>query len=386
MGAPGSPGGFDLQHFFRGPPQSPFPSQSAGHQPSSPGNSFHHQPPNSSYAPGNFSPNNFPSNSSAYSNHQGSNYSYITNSPQQPSSPVHHPQFIHYTQEHGPRPVPYPSSPFNPQPSQFSQPGPPSSPSHSNLSQSYLPMSSIPLSSQLISSQTLPSQPMSPQPLSSLVKSSLPQGSGSNPASTQPLDGARLMALLTTQSAGEGMNDEEETLSFPTLPQNSPKLPPSYFGNTVVSYGSGAELSGPPPPISPALPSAPPVNSTSPSALGKSPTRFPRGRHLRGDNVVYDVDARKPGEAQPQLEVTPITVYVSDPVPVLGRQIAVNKNYICYGLRGGNIRILNINSAQKALLRGHTQVRPWVLCHCFRLNAFLMPDASIEKFHLLVNN
>jgi hypothetical protein len=68
------------------------------------------------------------------------------------------------------------------------------------------------------------------------------------------------------------------------------------------------------------------------------------------------VDVRKPGELQPQLEVSPITVYGSENVLVLGRQISVNKKFVCYGLRGGPIRILKINSAQKALLRGHTQV------------------------------
>lgn len=72
---------------------------------------------------------------------------------------------------------------------------------------------------------------------------------------------------------------------------------------------------------------------------------------------MYDIDVRKPGETQPQLEVSPITVYGSDPTLGLGRQIAVNRKFICYGLRGGTIRILNINSAQKSLLRGHSQVR-----------------------------
>ncbi|XWS15438.1 hypothetical protein CRYUN_Cryun34aG0000900 [Craigia yunnanensis] len=38
-----------------------------------------------------------------------------------------------------------------------------------------------------------------------------------------------------------------------------------------------------------------------------------------------------------------------------GCQIAVNRNYICYGLKLGNIRILNINTALRSLLRGHTQ-------------------------------
>ncbi|ONK69327.1 uncharacterized protein A4U43_C05F21690 [Asparagus officinalis] len=84
---------------------------------------------------------------------------------------------------------------------------------------------------------------------------------------------------------------------------------------------------------------------------------MPRGRLLgSGDRAVYDVDSRFMGESQPpQLEVTPITKYVSDPGLVLGRQIAVNRNYICYGLKLGAVRILNINTALRSLLRGHSQ-------------------------------
>ncbi|PPS03100.1 hypothetical protein GOBAR_AA17560 [Gossypium barbadense] len=67
------------------------------------------------------------------------------------------------------------------------------------------------------------------------------------------------------------------------------------------------------------------------------------------------VPSAPPLNMNPQLEVTPITKYASDPGLVLGRQIAVNRNYICYGLKLGNIRILNINTALRSLLRGHTQ-------------------------------
>ncbi|OWM85926.1 hypothetical protein CDL15_Pgr012176 [Punica granatum] len=110
----------------------------------------------------------------------------------------------------------------------------------------------------------------------------------------------------------------------------------------------------------------PPAASSSPRALSPSPppplgparlpsSKVPRGRHLMGDHVMYDVDVRVPGEVQPQLEVTPITKYGSDPQLMLGRQIAVNKSYICYGLKQGNIRVLNMNTASRSLLRGHTQ-------------------------------
>lgn len=219
------------------------------------------------------------------------------------------------------------------------------------------------------------------------------------------------MALLTTQSGaggtelglggsggggGGGEEEEEATLiggSQPGVTTTAPQhllaagggsrsrlISPAalismhYGGSGMVSSGmmsggmdssSGGGGGGhghghpPAPAMSPALPSAPPVNlapTPSPSP-GRPPPRVLRGRHLRGDHIGYDVDVRKLGEAQPQLEVSPITKYTSEQVFVLGRQIAVNKKFICYGLRGGTIRILNIDSAQKALLRGHTKVR-----------------------------
>uniref|UniRef100_A0ACD5ZJB6 Uncharacterized protein n=1 Tax=Avena sativa TaxID=4498 RepID=A0ACD5ZJB6_AVESA len=102
----------------------------------------------------------------------------------------------------------------------------------------------------------------------------------------------------------------------------------------------------------PVMPSAPPARM-----LSTTTSKVPRGRLLgAGDKAVHNVDSRLPGEAQPpQLEVTPITKYTSDPGLVLGRQIAVNRTYIVYGLKMGNIRVLNINTALRSLLRGHTQ-------------------------------
>ncbi|XP_050226526.1 enhancer of mRNA-decapping protein 4-like [Mercurialis annua] len=113
-------------------------------------------------------------------------------------------------------------------------------------------------------------------------------------------------------------------------------------------------------PASP-VPSAPPVSVASPthsyipSPIRMLSTKLPKGRHLIGNHLVYDIDVQLQGEVQPQLEVTPITKYVSDPGLLLGRQIAVNRSYICYGLKPGAIRILNINTALRSLLRGHNQ-------------------------------
>lgn len=80
------------------------------------------------------------------------------------------------------------------------------------------------------------------------------------------------------------------------------------------------------------------------------------GKRVFGDYVAYDVDAVEEGrEPSQQLEVNPITKYGSDPLLLFGRQIAVNKHYVCYGLKGGNIRVLNLNTATRSLLRGHTK-------------------------------
>ncbi|KAI3810169.1 hypothetical protein L1987_19779 [Smallanthus sonchifolius] len=122
-----------------------------------------------------------------------------------------------------------------------------------------------------------------------------------------------------------------------------------------------------PPPSTPVIPSQssmslpsvpthnPNFNASSPGPLRMPSSKLPKGRHLIGDRVVYDIDVRLPGEVQPQLEVTPITKYGSDPNLVLGRQIAVNKTYICYGLKPGTIRVLNINTALRSLLKGLVQ-------------------------------
>ncbi|KAL2996956.1 hypothetical protein AAZX31_09G016800 [Glycine max] len=169
-------------------------------------------------------------------------------------------------------------------------------------------------------------QPSSPSPSSPHL-----------PSSPNPPTGARLMALLGTQNPPS--NQEPSSVVY-SSPSPSP----------VVSDFSV-------PPASTQQPSGSPVNLASPQSTPNRmlSTKLPKGRHLIGEHAVYDIDARVPGEVQPQLEVTPITKYASDPGLVLGRQIAVNKSYICYGLKLGAIRVLNINTALRYLLRGHTQ-------------------------------
>ncbi|KAK3129028.1 hypothetical protein QOZ80_6BG0470370 [Eleusine coracana subsp. coracana] len=126
------------------------------------------------------------------------------------------------------------------------------------------------------------------------------------------------------------------------------------LGNTAPSHLESAASMPQAPASEPAAP-LPTTSSAPPARIPSS--KMPRGRLLgAGERAVHDVDSRLPGEAEPpQLEVTPITKYTSDPGLVLGRQIAVNRTYIVYGLKLGNIRVLNINTALRSLLRGHTQ-------------------------------
>lgn len=197
--------------------------------------------------------------------------------------------------------------------------------------------------------------PPNPRPYTGLQnQSGFPQPSIPplpSPIASPPLDGARLMALLTAHNS-DNNNANNSNLPLPLslplpLPSNL-ELPPAALSAT---HGHMTASSVAPPALAPAIPTAPPQPPPSRLPSGK----LPRGRHLVGEHVVYDIDYHLPGEAQPQLEVSPITNYSSDPLLVVGRQIAVNQTYICYGLRAGTIRILNINTALRALLRGHSQ-------------------------------
>ncbi|XP_050236209.1 enhancer of mRNA-decapping protein 4 [Mercurialis annua] len=159
------------------------------------------------------------------------------------------------------------------------------------------------------------------------------------------------------------------SLSYPTPPlqPQQQQQPPQQLQNPPRNNDrSGAEI------MALLRPPQPPIQSTSPQPIQEPPpegagvmgpirmasSKMPRGRRINsteGGVVSYDVDVRLQGEVQPQLEVTPITKYSSDPQLCLGRQIAVNKSYICYGLKQGNIRVLNINTALRSLFRSNSQ-------------------------------
>ncbi|KAK3009635.1 hypothetical protein RJ639_015174 [Escallonia herrerae] len=175
-----------------------------------------------------------------------------------------------------------------------------------------------------------PAPPLQPPP---------PQNPNPNPT-----PGARLMALLSAPPS---------TLEIPQQPSMPmpPPLQPSSSGGSDFSM----LMTGPMMPSGPFGPNVNPGAMVHSSPMRMPSSKLPKGRHLIGNQVVYDVDVRLQGEVQPQLEVTPITKYGSDPGLVVGRQIAVNKTYICYGLKLGAIRVLNINTALRSLLKGLAQ-------------------------------
>ncbi|KAL9664871.1 hypothetical protein QQ045_020280 [Rhodiola kirilowii] len=162
-----------------------------------------------------------------------------------------------------------------------------------------------------------------------------PPSSQYPPPSSGPNPGVRLMAMLSAPPSNLDLPTPQPPIT--SLPSQS-----SSSDFPILSVGMGLTVN--------------PVVMVQPGVMRMSSSKLPKGRHLVGDPAVYDIDVRLQGEVQPQLEVTPITKYNSDPQLVVGRQIAVNKTYICYGLKMGNIRVLNINTALRSLLKGHNSV------------------------------
>ncbi|KAG0467996.1 hypothetical protein HPP92_017324 [Vanilla planifolia] len=212
-----------------------------------------------------------------------------------------------------------PPSPYPPAPSGFSYP--PHSPQFHHHPFIHYPQENL--------QRPTVSYPVPPPHLP--IPNPSPNGSGPNP-------GARLMALLG--------NSPQAQLEFATSM-------PAALGPVELAATRYPAPSAPPAVMSAAQ--ALPARTSAQVPPARLPSaKIPRGRPLGGgERSVHDVDSRLPGETQPpQLEVTPITKYISDPGLVLGKQIAVNRTYICYGLKLGTIRVLNINTALRSLLRG----------------------------------
>ncbi|KAG6755665.1 hypothetical protein POTOM_041498 [Populus tomentosa] len=171
----------------------------------------------------------------------------------------------------------------------------------------------------------------------------------------------------------------QRSLSYPTPPLTPNQQLQDRSGAEIMALLRPPQNQEPPPLPPPAqdLSGALSNNSVSPVRTPScTSSKMRKGRRVVGEDVVYDVDVRLPGEAQPQLEVTPITKYISDPHLCLGRQIAVNKSYICYGLKQGTIRILNINTALRSLFRTQSQR---VTCMAFFAeDVHLLASAGID--------
>ncbi|CAI5981687.1 unnamed protein product, partial [Closterium sp. NIES-64] len=193
------------------------------------------------------------------------------------------------------------------------------------------------------SSAPAPPEPAAPPPLPSAP-------SAPPPSSLPPVLGALFGATGATA---------------PQTPPREPAAPSAPPPPSATPPAAASALASAPPPSAP--PSAPPLpaaaeHSEPPrSALPLQLRRSKRGvgKFLPGNAEVvsYRVDKRDPLEAgPPQLEVSPITVYGSEEVLAPGRQIAVNRRYISYALRNASIRVLNINTALRALFKGHKKV------------------------------
>ncbi|XP_011000341.1 PREDICTED: enhancer of mRNA-decapping protein 4-like isoform X2 [Populus euphratica] len=171
----------------------------------------------------------------------------------------------------------------------------------------------------------------------------------------------------------------QRSLSYPTPSLTPNQQPQDRSGAEIMALLRPPQNQEPPPLPPPAqdLSGALSNNFMGPVRTPScTSSKMPKGRRVVGEDVVYDVDVRLPGEAQPRLEVTPITKYISDPQLCLGRQIAVNKSYICYGLKQGTIRILNINTALRSLFRTQSQR---VTCMAFFAeDVHLLASAGID--------
>nr|AAM91544.1 unknown protein [Arabidopsis thaliana] len=180
--------------------------------------------------------------------------------------------------------------------------------------------------------------------------------------SAQPSPVTQQQQDVSSSSAATNLHPQR-TLSYPTPPLNlqSPRSnhnPGTHILALLNNTNNGAPVANQEPSHQLPVVNHNEIARSFPGGSGpiRVPScKLPKGRRLIGEHAVYDVDVRLQGEIQPQLEVTPITKYGSDPQLVVGRQIAVNKVYICYGLKGGNIRVLNINTALRSLFRGHSQ-------------------------------
>ena len=80
----------------------------------------------------------------------------------------------------------------------------------------------------------------------------------------------------------------------------------------------------------------------------------------RGE-AVYEVGAAA-ASSRKQTKVTAITIYNTGPGYRAGRLVAVSSRYICYGVRGGSIRLIHQTTGQRLLQKVRVCVCVCVTC------------------------
>ncbi|KAF0699379.1 Aste57867_10040 [Aphanomyces stellatus] len=215
-----------------------------------------------------------------------------------------------------------------PHPGSLPHPYPPPPPSHPGQHPMYpMPPHHMPPHQPLMHP---PHLPPSSHMLSQLFPNLNMQSNGRAPSALPPNAGSRLgysgsdPELTTSDHHTQG---EMNSMSIPALMR---PVSASVSTNSI-----------PPPPV-------PPIRSASIS----SPGVVRPGTRLAGQNPVYepkmDPDTRS-------LEVTPITLYVSERASDLGTLISINDKFISYPIRNGLIRVINQSSVNRILLRKHEQ-------------------------------
>ena len=103
------------------------------------------------------------------------------------------------------------------------------------------------------------------------------------------------------------------------------------------------------------------AGGSTPSTTPAKAAKAPKGVALARGQATYEVGAVG-AAARKQTKVTAITIYNTDAGYRAGRLIAVSSRYICYGVRGGSVRVIHQTTGQRLLQKGHTSSELADLC------------------------
>ncbi|KDO22533.1 hypothetical protein SPRG_11715 [Saprolegnia parasitica CBS 223.65] len=241
------------------------------------------------------------------------------------------------------------------EPRRSNSPAPPSGPNMGPPMPNYPHLSPYPPMAHHMHPGGMPMPPHMPPP---------PPHQLMHPPMQPPMSGSHMLSQLFPNLNMQGRSPSPASMPPPPQPSTSPS--PSHRSHFDPELTTPGHHNHPQPsalPI-PALmrPSSasggsvttrvPPPTATVRSASISSPGTLSPGTRLLGQQCVYepkkDTDARS-------LEVTPITLYVSERASDLGTLISVNEHYISYPIRNGLIRVINQSSVNRILLRKHEQ-------------------------------